>query len=81
MPKGIPVVKGELEEGTRKMVIVIREVDYQKLEKLAAEQYRTAPLQAEYLLKQVLMQVQVGQADDTAAKILARAHARTNGEA
>lgn len=85
MPRGIPNEKPL--PGQKTLMIKINEADYLKLEKLAADQYRTPPLQAGYLLKQVL--AQVGQNDETAALILERARAnrhardlpRPNGEA
>lgn len=76
MPKGIPNEKEQ--PGTRNLLIRINEADFVKLEKLAADQYRTPALQAGFLLKQVLSQVSGIEA--TAEKILARAHSRGNGE-
>ena len=77
MPRGIP---NEKETNGRKVLsVALNDAEYDKLMKIAADQYRTPQLQAGWLLKQVL--AQVNGLDTTAEKIIARAHSRATGEA
>lgn len=77
MPKGIPNEKTIT--GQKQIRIRLNDADFEKLAILAQEQYRTPQLQASYLLKQVL--AQVNGRETTAEKIIARAHNRLTGEA
>lgn len=81
MPKGIPNATRPHGPTPPVLRINLRAEDYDRLQELARDNYRTTELQAGYMLMKMLEAAAATANGDTAEAILARAKAKRNEQA